>query len=62
VYKYIITFTGGKPNLISPEISRIQVNPSSSPSNILRDVMFLDDLDILIIGTVDGIVPRLPTS
>ena len=57
IYKYVITFTGGKPDPISPQISRVQVNPSSSPLNLLRDIMFLDDLDILVIGTVDGNPP-----
>jgi hypothetical protein len=50
----MIYFLGGKPSILPPYISRLHINPSSSPSNTLRDIMFLDEFDLLVIGTNDG--------
>ena len=59
LYKFRIDITSGKPNLILPPAQiHIRMDLSASPpNNILRDVMFLDEFDLLVIGTTDGSSP-----
>ena len=41
-------------NLYSPQIAQFTINPFNSTANVLRDVMFLDEVDLLVIATVEG--------
>lgn len=40
--------------LTAPQIAQFSVNPSNSTASVLRDVMFLDGVDLLVVGTVEG--------
>ena len=40
--------------LYSPQIAQFTINPFNSTANVLRDVMFLDEVDLLVIATVEG--------
>ena len=58
VYRYTVE-DGGKGvkggfEVHAPQMSRFIVNPSNSTANVLRDIMFLDEMDLLVVGTVDG--------
>lgn len=47
-------------NVIGPRIARFVINPMGSSSGIMiRDVMFLDELDVLVVGNIEGIFPLI---
>jgi hypothetical protein len=41
-------------DLASPEIARFKVKPNDSAETLLRDLIFLDETDLLVIGTGEG--------
>jgi hypothetical protein len=41
-------------NLLSRDMARFTVSPNGSEGNILRNVMFLDEEDLLVIGIIEG--------
>jgi hypothetical protein len=41
-------------NLTSPQVAQFTVNPDNSTANVLRGIMFLDAVDLLVVGTVEG--------
>lgn len=59
LYRYTVNYNGGTRNAIfdltSPQVAQFTVNPDNSTANVLRDVMFLDDIDLLVVGTIEGI-------
>lgn len=61
LYRYIVDYNGTtiheRSSLYSPQIAPFIVNPFKSTANVLRDVMFLDEVDLLVVGTVEGKEP-----
>lgn len=59
VYRYALACSGGTwhhgLDLASPEIAKFKVKPNNSAETVLRDIMFLDEMDLLVIGTIEGI-------
>src|SRR5215471_11063294 len=65
LYRYRMDYNGTifeRSGLDSPQIAQFTVNPSNSTANVLRDVMFLDQVDLLVVGTVEGNEPSKNTD
>jgi hypothetical protein len=58
LYRYTVDYNGTtvyeRSELYSPQIAQFTLNPFNSTANVLRDVMFLDEVDLLVVGTVEG--------
>src|ERR1700737_2204231 len=57
IYRYEVIFERegqGEVRVSSPRVARLKVNPGATSGNLVRDVMFLDEFDILVVGTVEG--------
>jgi hypothetical protein len=45
---------GDSVDVSEPKVARFLVNPRDSTGNLVGDVMFLDEFDILVVGTLDS--------
>jgi hypothetical protein len=58
IYRFEVRFeregAGDTVDVSRPEVARFSVNPRDSIGNLVGDVMFLDEFDLLVLGTVDG--------
>ena len=59
LYRYTVDYNGTTvdqtSSLYSPQIAQFTVNPGNNAANVLRDIMFLDEVDLLVVGAVEGI-------
>lgn len=59
IYRFEVAFDrDGKTdtvNVVGPRIARFLINPTGSSGVVLRDVMFLDETDVLVVGSMEGI-------
>jgi hypothetical protein len=47
---------------LSSQTTSIIVNPHNSPSNTIHNIKFLDDTDILVVATEEGLSPPFAQS